>query len=104
MASNAPPATAAMPAHSGAAGKNTTAQGHCASQYNRAVKGCKLSAARLHSGAHNTPANASGVTTSVTHGIATRLAANPTTETCPNNNRLNGESASVTTHCSRNNA
>ena len=44
---------------------------------------------------------ASGVTSSVTHGIATALASSPTSETWLNSSSDSGVSASVTTHCSR---
>ena len=104
MASKPPPNKTSTPAHNGAAGKNTTAQGQLASHCSPAARGCKAHAASDHNGAHTTPASARGVTTSVTHGMASKLAANPTSDTWPNSSRLSGVSASVTTHCSRNNA
>ena len=42
-----------------------------------------------------------GVTISVTQGMATALASNPTSDTWLNSNKDSGVSASVTTHCSR---
>ena len=42
-----------------------------------------------------------GVTISVTQGIATALASNPTSDTWLNSSKDSGVSASVTTHCSR---
>ena len=57
-------------------------------------------AAASHSGDHNTPAIASGVTTKVTQGIATALASSPTNDTWLKSNSDNGVSASVITHCS----
>ncbi len=59
-------------------------------------------AATSHSGAADTPARASGVTTSVTQGMASALASRPTTDTWPNSSSVSGVSASVITHCSRN--
>ncbi len=44
---------------------------------------------------------ASGVTTSVTQGMASALAASPTSDTWPNSSSVNGASATVITHCSR---
>ena len=48
------------------------------------------------------PSMASGVTTSVTHGIASALATSPTRDTWPNSSNVSGASATVMTHCSRN--
>ena len=104
MASSTPPARAAAPAHSGATGRYSTAMGQVASHCSRAARGCRLHSAKFHSGTQSTPPSASGVTTSVTHGIATRLATKPTSDTWPNSSRESGVSASVTTHCSRSNA
>ena len=100
-ASKAPPATPATPAHKGTAATDRVANGKAASACNSAASGRKAQAATSHSGGTTTPAKASGVTTSVTQGMAIRLARNPTTETCPNSSRLSGVSASVTTACSR---
>ncbi len=58
-------------------------------------------AARSHSGGTSTPSMASGVTTSVTQGMASALAASPTTDTWPNSSSVSGVSATVITHCSR---
>ena len=103
-ASSAPPNTPATPAHSGAAGSHSAAPGQEASHCSTATSGCTAAPASCHSGAHRVPSKASGVTTRVTQGMARRLATNPTSDTCPNSKSPRGVSASVTTHCSRNNA
>jgi hypothetical protein len=104
MASSTPPST----------GRHARPQRRCGQKHHGPGPGWPATAARRqglqspaasdHNGAHSTPASASGVTTSVTHGMASRLATNPTSDTWPNSSRLSGVSASVTTHCSRNNA
>jgi hypothetical protein len=47
------------------------------------------------------PASASGVTSSVTSGIATRLATNPTIDTCWKNSKVSGASPTVAMACVR---
>ena len=85
-------------------GRAICAQGQAASHCSSSVSACTHQAAACHSGAHNTPSNASGVTTSVAHGMASRLASSPTSDTWPNSSNVSGVSASVTTHCSRSKA
>ena len=102
-ASSTPPASAAAPSAHGAAAIDTLAQGQLASHCSTHASGHSAQAAACHSGAQSTPSSDSGVTTNVTHGIASRLLSNPTTEACPNKISDSGVSASVTTHCSRNN-
>ena len=100
-ANSSPPSTPATPAHPGACAKLRLAHVHCAKPRNNCAISPMAPAARSHSGWISTPSMASGVTTSVTHGIASALASSPTSDTWPNNSRLNGVSASVMTHCSR---
>ena len=104
MASRAPPNTAATATTSGACATATLAPGQAASHCRKAISGTSAQAAACQSGAHSAPSTASGVTTTVTHGIASRLASSPTTEACPNSSSVSGVSARVTTHCSRSKA
>ena len=80
---------------------DSVASGRPAHHCSNTESTCTAQAAASHSGAKATPNIASGVTTSVTHGIATALASRPTSDTCWNSSRLSGASASVMTHCSR---
>jgi hypothetical protein len=82
-------------------GSAACAHGHAASQCSSVDRPCTHHAAACHSGAQSTPASASGVTTSVVHGMATTLAAKPTSDTCPNSSSVSGVIANVITHCSR---
>ena len=100
VAINTPPSTPAAPAQTGAAATDTVANGKLASHPSPAASGRSAHAAASHSAGRTTPPSASGVTTSVTQGIATRLASSPTTDIWPNSSRLKGVSASVTTPCS----
>ena len=58
-------------------------------------------AANSHSGGSSNPAKASGVTTSVTHGMASRLATKPTSEICWKMTSVSGASPSVASACAR---
>ena len=49
----------------------------------------------VHNGGTTAPASATGVTSSVTQGIATRLASKPASENSPNHSKVNGANASV---------
>lgn len=104
IASSTPPATPAAAIQAGAAATETVAQGQAASQPSSSPSIRTAQAARSHSGGARLPSIASGVITSVTQGIATALAASPTSDTCWKNSSPSGASASVTTHCSRRNA
>ena len=101
IASSTPPRTPAAPAHTGAAGAETVANGSAASQPRYSVSACTAAAATSQATGASTPAIASGVTTSVTHGMASALASRPTTDTCPNSSSVSGVRAIVITHCSR---
>ena len=57
-----------------------------------------------HSGSSSRPSSASGVTTSVISGIATRLAGSPTSEICWKNSKVHGARPSVATHWLRSKA
>lgn len=101
IASRTPPATPQAAIHTGGAAIESVAYGSAASHRSSRASACTAQAASSQSGGATAPSIASGVTTSVTQGIATALASRPTTDTCWKSNRLSGVSASVITHCSR---
>ena len=57
--------------------------------------GCSSAPASVHSGGSQQPASASGVTTKVMSGMATRLAKKPTSDTCWKNSSVQGARPSV---------
>jgi hypothetical protein len=75
--------------------------GHEAIQVNTTDSGCKAQTAKSQAPDHATPSMAKGVTKKVTQGMASKLASNPTKETCPKNNNPSGAKATVTMNCSR---
>ena len=102
IASSTPPATPAAPAHSGGAAVDTRRQRQAASHCSSQPRPCTAGGGQVpQRRQQRRRAMASGVTTSVTQGIATALASRPTSETCWNSSSVSGVSASVTTHCSR---
>ena len=101
MISNAAPDKAAIWAQAGAAGKDHTAPGSAARPLNALIRPEVNVAANAQSGAAKTPSKASGVMSSVTTGIASRLASRPTNETCWKNTRLSGVRPRVATTCVR---
>ena len=102
ITSSSPPATPASAHHSGTAAWLMVAMGQAASTCNKLINTPVSQADTLHKGGMSTPSKASGVTRSVTQGIASALASKPTTENWLNNSKLMGVSARVMTHCSRN--
>ena len=72
-----------------------TAPGQAARRASSASSACTTSAPSDQSGASATPASASGVMTSVTTGIATRLAMKPTSDTCWKKTSVSGVRPSV---------
>ena len=104
--SGTPPAArrqqARQRAQSGAAGTVQTAPGQAASHASaRTSRLHHPSRPAYHSGGSSTPSSASGVITSVTSGIATRLATKPTSDTCWKNTSVSGVSPRVATSCVR---
>ena len=81
MASNAPPSTPAIAHQSGAAATLTEARGQPAKACKNHVSKRTHAAAASQMGDQSVPSIASGVTSKVTHGIATALASRPTKET-----------------------
>ena len=90
-----------MPAHQGACGRDTAASGQSANHCSQAPSTARPAAAASQAGGSAAPSRASGVTSSVTQGMANRFATRPTSETWPNSSSVNGASATVTTSCSR---
>jgi len=88
-------------AHAGATAADHIPPGPCVSHARPAHSRCTTHAPSDHSGAASTPSSASGVTTSVTSGIATRLAAKPTSDTCWKHTSESGARPSVATTCPR---
>ena len=99
MTSNTPPSTPAAAHQSGAAATVRLAHEKLASHWSSSVSTLTASAAASQTGDHSAPSMASGVTTSVTHGIATALASRPITETWLNSRSDSGVSAKVMIHC-----
>ena len=96
-AANTPQATA----QGGAAAAVHTAPGHAASHCKGMHSPCTSHAATVQNGASQTPSKASGVINKVTSGMATRLARNPTTDTCWKNSIDNGARPTVAMSCVR---
>jgi hypothetical protein len=65
----------------GGIGRDTLAKGQAAISPSSHAMGCKAHRAAVQAPDQNTPNRASGVTTKVTQGMASRLASNPTSET-----------------------
>ena len=84
-------------AQAGAAGTVCTAPGMPASRARKASSPCTAMAPSDHSGEARLPSRASGVTPSVTTGMATRLASRPTSETCWKKTSVSGVRPSVAT-------
>ena len=57
------------------------ASGQADIQTSRSDKGCKAQEAQFQAKGHTTPNIANGVTTKVTHGMASTLASKPTSDT-----------------------
>ena len=70
-----------VPAQNGDLAIDTVANGSCTKSCRYQASTCTAQAAISQSGAMRAPLMASGVTTSVTQGIASALAAKPTTDT-----------------------
>jgi hypothetical protein len=101
---NQTPTSASKARPQGGMALDQVAIGQVASQPSTNCKGCKAQAAASHAAGTPTPSMASGVTTNVTQGMASKLASKPTKETCPKNNNPSGAKATVTMSCSRSNA
>ena len=99
--SNAAASSPAACAQSGATGTTQTAAGHDASHASKATSPCTSAAATVHNAGSRLPSSASGVTASVISGIATRLARNPTSDSCWKNTSVSGASPSVAITCVR---
>ena len=82
MTSSAPPARAGSTAQAGAAGTVHCAQGQAASQPRPCSRPDTSAAPSAHKGGSSTPSSDSGITSSVTTGMATRLATKPTSDSC----------------------
>lgn len=80
--SNTAPSRPAACAHAGAAPAVQTAPSVAASQPKHTIRACTSQAPACHSGGASMPSKASGVISSVTSGIATRLATNSTSDDC----------------------
>jgi hypothetical protein len=83
---------------------DTLAIGQAASQARKLLMGCNAQTAKTQAPDQTTPSMASGVTTRVTQGIASKLANKPTKDTWPKNSSVKGAKAKVTVACSRNKA
>ncbi len=74
-----------------------TPSGSDSSQRRACISPCTKAPAHGHSSGSTMPAKVNGTTTSVTSGIATRLAAKPTKDTCWKNSRLSGARPTLAT-------
>lgn len=81
--------------HSGAAGSHQTAPGSAVSNCSHATRACINPAASAHSTGSAAPSSASGVMTKLISGMASRLASNPTTDSCAKQIRLSGARPAV---------
>ena len=96
-----PPSRPQATAHGGAAAAFQTTHGTEASTCKAAIRPCTSAASRAHKGGSSRPASASGAISSVTSGIATRLAAKPTSDTCWKKTIDSGARPMVATACVR---
>ncbi len=104
IASSTPPSTPAAPAHR-AAPRRTTPRRAAPPAAAARRPGPAPRAPRCPRPARTPrPPSTSGVTTSVTQGMAARLATRPTSDTWPNSSSVSGARASVTMPCSRSRA
>src|SRR5690606_17125272 len=101
------PSSASGSANHAASGSQHSATGPSASDSNSGHEASKQVAASRHAGppqpgcsaSSPVPASASGTTTRLHHGIATRLASGPASEACPNSTAVSGSRPRVATHC-----
>ena len=90
ISSSAPPSSPAATPQPGAAAAVHRPKGRPASSSSTRTKACTSRLATAHSGGATMPASVSGTIASVTSGMASRLAAKPTSDTCWKNTRLSG--------------
>ena len=98
--SNKPPSTASAASHSGGTASASTAPGQAAMACSTPISTSAAHAAAGNRNGSSAPNMDSGVSTSVTHGTANRLATKPTTDTWPNSSKVSGARARVMVHCS----